>query len=71
MKPNRFDIITAKIAARTLGPSDELTVRGIISYAESLGYKLTEEDADHIIATSYPTETVEEAVNDYLDAFER
>lgn len=64
--------IAAIFAARAvLGPNPNLKPKAVISYAASLGYVFTESDAREIIETSYPTETVEEAVNDYLDAFER
>ena len=52
-------------------PNPNLTYEAIITYAASQGYVFTESDAREIIAASYPTETVEEAVNDYLDAYER
>ena len=40
-------------------------------YAKRLRYELSEEDCAEIIATSYEGETASEAVNDYLNAFER
>ena len=48
-----------------------MTVAEIITYASSLGYQFEIWDAEEIIRTAYEGETVEEAVNDYLDAYER
>lgn len=43
----------------------------IKTYALSIGFAFSDYDCDELIATSHPGETVEEAVNDYLDAYER
>ena len=40
-------------------------------YANRLGYELSDEDCAEIIETSYEGETAKEAVNDFLNAFER
>jgi hypothetical protein len=40
-------------------------------FALSLGYTLADEDCEEIISTSYEGETVQQAVNDFLNAFER
>jgi hypothetical protein len=50
-----------------------MTVQDIKTYAESLGYSFSDEDAQDVI-DSRPSwftgqETVEQAVQDYLDAF--
>lgn len=72
MKPNEINQIAAMFALRSMRlPNPNLTYAGIITYAASQGYVFTVQDAAEIIAASYPTETVEEAVNDYLDAYER
>jgi hypothetical protein len=39
--------------------------------AENLGYELSDSDCLDIIETSFNGETVLEAINDYLDAYER
>lgn len=41
------------------------------AYALFLGYVLSDEDCTEIISTSYKGETVKEAVNDFLNAYER
>jgi hypothetical protein len=41
------------------------------AYAATLGYELSDDDCTEIISTSYDGETVKEAVNDFLDAYER
>ncbi len=43
----------------------------IKKYALSLGYEFTDEDCDELRADTYEGETVEDAVNDFLDAYER
>jgi hypothetical protein len=43
----------------------------LIEYAALLGYQLSENDCRAIIDTRRESETIEEAVNDFLDAFER
>jgi hypothetical protein len=52
-------------------PRLRMTNEEIKAYASSLGYAFTDEDCADIIGTSYEGETVEHAVNDFLDAFER
>lgn len=41
------------------------------AYCSSLGYEFTDDDVAELRAESYAIETVEQAVNDYLDAYER
>jgi hypothetical protein len=41
------------------------------AYALNLGYELSDEDCTEIVSTSYEGETVKDAVNDFLDAYER
>lgn len=48
-----------------------MTCDEIKTYAKSLGYELSDDDCAEIISTSYEGETVREAVNDFLDAYER
>ncbi len=48
-----------------------MTNEKIKAYALLLGYEFNDEDCKYIIDTSYEGETVEGAVNDFLDAFER
>jgi hypothetical protein len=48
-----------------------MTHEQLKQYSESIGYTLNDEDCEDIIQTSYIGETVEQAVNDYLDAYER
>lgn len=48
-----------------------MTNDDIKTYALSLGYTFNDEDCDLLRAESYRGETVEDAVNDYLDAYER
>lgn len=43
----------------------------IKAYALSMGFEFSDDDCEELIATSHPGETVQEAVNDYLDAYER
>lgn len=43
----------------------------IKKYALSLGYVFTDEDCADLQLDSYEGETVEDAVNDFLDAYER
>jgi len=47
-----------------------MTNQDLISYAASIGYEFTVEDCEEIRATSYDGETVEDAVHDYLCAYE-
>lgn len=48
-----------------------MTDDAIKEYALSLGYDFNEQDCDELRAESYDGETVEDAVNDYLNAYER
>lgn len=48
-----------------------ITISSLKDYAKRLGYELSDEDCAEIIETSYDGETASEAVNDFLDAFER
>lgn len=43
----------------------------IKKYALYLGYEFTDEDCDELRADTYEGETVKDAVNDFLDAYER
>lgn len=47
-----------------------MTFNQLKQYALSLGYELSNYDCSEIIETSHRGETVEEAVIDYLCAFE-
>jgi len=47
-----------------------VTNQSLTDYAASLGYDLSEEDCEEIRATSYDGETVADAVDDYLRAYE-
>ena len=48
------------------------TNEDIKKMADGLGYELTDEDCEDIRGSSCdPRETVEQAVNDYLNAYER
>jgi hypothetical protein len=47
-----------------------MTMQDIKQYALSLGYTLTSYDCAEIIETSHDGETVQEAVTDYLHAYE-
>ena len=40
-------------------------------FAKILGYTLSDDDCIEILETSYDGETCEQAVNDFLDAYER
>jgi len=48
-----------------------LTHDNLKEYASRLGYELSDELCDRIIATSYEGETAKEAVRDFLSAYER
>ncbi len=48
-----------------------VTYDDLKDHASRLGYELSDEDCADIIATSYDGETAKEAVNDFLNAFER
>ena len=47
-----------------------MTNESLIAYAASIGYDLSAEDCEEIRATSYDGETVADAVDDYLRAYE-
>jgi hypothetical protein len=49
----------------------DYTATDLKLYAKGLGYMLSDDDCKDIIETSFKGETVEEAVNDYLNAYER
>lgn len=51
--------------------STELSNENIKAYAKQLGYDFDDESCDLLRAESYKGETIEEAVNDYLNAYER
>lgn len=51
--------------------STELSNENIKAYAKSLGYDFDDESCEALRAESYKGETIEEAVNDYLNAYER
>jgi hypothetical protein len=40
-------------------------------FALSLGYTLADEDCEEILSTTFEGESVEKAVNDFLNAYER
>jgi hypothetical protein len=46
-----------------------MTHQQIKDFASSLGYEFSDEDCQEIISTSYDGETVEHAVQDFLDAY--
>lgn len=48
-----------------------MTFEELKSIAGHLGYELTDADCAEIISTSYEGETAKQAVNDFLDAYER
>lgn len=48
----------------------EFTIANIIAEADSRGYVLSYQDARDIMKTTYDNETVEDAVDDYLRAYE-
>ena len=56
-------------------PLEGASDRQVIAYADSQGYQLTPEDVQEIrrggLLVDPSTETVAQAVNDFLDAFER
>lgn len=48
------------------------TNEDIKTFTDNLGYTFTDEDCQEIRETQvFPDETVEQAVNDFLDAYER
>ena len=49
----------------------DATNKQIIAYAKTLDYEFTYEDCEEIRQTSvFPDETMEDAVNDFLSAYE-
>jgi len=48
-----------------------MTFISLKAYALVLGYEINDVDCQDIIETSFEGETVEDAVNDYLNAYER
>jgi hypothetical protein len=52
-------------------PNKDRFILDCHQYGLELGYELDADDLEEIYATSYEGETVEHAVNDYLDAYER
>ena len=49
----------------------DCTNKEIKDYADSLGYDFNDEDCAELRKPGYVDETLEEAVNDFLDAYER
>lgn len=47
-----------------------MTAQDLMEYAESIQIKLSAEDCAEILATSHQGETPEDAVWDFLDAYE-
>jgi len=47
-----------------------MTINELKEYALTLGYELSNYDCAEIIETSHEGETIQEAVNDYLHAYE-
>ena len=47
-----------------------MTINELKEYAKKIGYELSENDCIDIIETSYEGETIQQAVTDYLSAFE-
>lgn len=48
-----------------------MTYEAIKSYALSLGYEFTNDDCQELLEGTFEGETLENAVNDYLNAYER
>ena len=48
-----------------------MTIKDLKMYAQSLGFTLSNRDCYDIITTSYEGETVNDAVDDFLNAYER
>lgn len=48
-----------------------MTHEEIKTYALSLGYEFTDDDCQELSDGSFEGETLEDAVNDYLNAYER
>jgi hypothetical protein len=47
-----------------------MTINELKEYASTLGYELSNYDCAEIIETSHEGETIQEAVKDYLHAYE-
>ena len=47
-----------------------MTIEQLKEYALTLGYELSNYDCSEIIETSHEGETIQEAVTDYLHAYE-
>ena len=47
-----------------------MTAEQLKQYAHSLGYEFSDDDCAEIINTTYDGETVEQAVRDFIDAYE-
>jgi hypothetical protein len=48
-----------------------MDIQSIKDHAKKLGYEFDDEDCQEILDTTYEGETVAEAVEDFLSAFER
>lgn len=48
----------------------KLTDQALMDYAWKLGYRLSAEDCEEIRQTSFPGETIDHAVKDFLSAYE-
>ena len=48
-----------------------MTTEQIKNYALSLGYEFTDDDCQELLEGIFEGETLEDAVNDYLNAYER
>lgn len=48
-----------------------MTPSEIKAYALTMGFEFDDYDCEEVISTSHEGETVAEAVNDFLDAYER
>ena len=48
-----------------------MTYQEIKEYANILGFTFSDEDCQELLDSSYEGETLAQAVNDYLDAYER
>ena len=48
-----------------------MTHNEIKAYALTMGFEFSDYDCEEIISTSHEGETVAEAVNDFLNAYER
>lgn len=47
-----------------------MTADQLKQYAHSLGYEFSDADCAEIISTTYESETVEQAVKDFINAYE-